>query len=43
MNLIEHGNVNCIPCGTSYCTCHPECPFCGSEETNELVRDLSSV
>ncbi len=48
MNLIKHGSVrcipvNCIPCESGYCTCLPECPLCGSEERNELVRDLSSV
>jgi len=48
MNLIEGSSVkcipgNCMPCGTCYCTCLPECPLCGSEERNELVRDLSSV
>jgi len=44
----HHGSVkcipvNCIPCGTTHCTCLPECPLCESEERNELVRELSSV
>ena len=44
----HQGNVNCIPvscipCGTSYCTCLPECPLCGSNQRNELVREPSIV